>query len=196
MSDIEDRVRQLGQKFKTTSQDAIKRQVDDPIQALRERIAAQSQGQAGQGQQGAPGAAMGRPMGAQMPRNEIPEVLPNDPRMSSQDQELRMGAMISAAENMQALRDREAKMRQQMELEDEVKAQEQAEFDPASYKPVNREAITPPAKFGNLKSRLSEQGALTSQDMQKFAAPKEGAIELSEDPEEQARQMAAARLGQ
>jgi indole-3-glycerol phosphate synthase len=183
MSDIENRLRQMGQQFQSAGQDVIKRKVDDPLQALRDRIAQQSAGQGSAAPAQSPSPDM--LMGASPERPLIPEVRANSPSMGAVDQESRMAAMIAAAENMSRLKEKERAMQLQMVQEDEARAQDQAAFDPSSYQQVPKPGQQPQPRFQALRQSLAPA-----------AAPQVGAIELSEDPEEQARQIAMARRGQ
>lgn len=191
MADFEGRVRGLGrridQRIGKPVQKVIKENVDDPLDVIRARMAAAMAGPP----QPQPDTSMDTPMNTE--RQPMAPGVPQDQRDS------RTNAMLAAAENMKALKERESAMRMKLDQEDAVRAQEEANFDPSSYKPYNREEspITPPARFGGLKAKMQgEQGALTNQDVNAMAPPpQQGMIELSEDPEEQQRQIAAARLG-
>lgn len=191
MADFEGRVRGLGQRINRgvnqPVQKVIKENVDDPLDVLRARMASAFQGPP----QPQPDTSMDTPMNT--------EARPMAPGVPQADRDSRTNAMLAAAENMKALKERESAMRMKLDQEDAVRAQEEANFDPSAYKPYQREesAITPPARFGGLKAKMQgEQGALTQQDVNTMAPqPQQGLIELSEDPEEQQRQIAAARLG-
>lgn len=205
MADFEDALHKRGKQFTDWSRGIVKDKLDDPIEKMRqERAAAASQAQ---GMRAASGSTS-RIDPRQMPMR--PEVA--GPAGIPQDiQDSRTSAMIAAAENISRIKEREAAQRGQYEAEDAMRAQEEASFDPSSYKeykrPGQQEAGITAPQIGGLGQAQGEQGVMTDQDTARFQGlkakmqaaqpqPQQGMIELSEDPEEQARQIAAARAGQ
>lgn len=163
----------------------IKKNIDDPLDAVRAKIAAQFSPKPGPG----PDTTFDTPI--RTDGNEVgPSQLPPD------QEEARMQGMLAAAENMKRLKEKEAAMRMKLDAEDAAFKQREAEFDPSQYKEYKRpgqqeEAITPPARFGGLKARMQgERGAVTQPEPQP-----QGMIELSDDPEEAQRQIEAAHRG-
>lgn len=197
MADFQGKVRGLGQKFQQAGQELIKDNVDDPIQAklaeFARRSAEQSAGSMPQGKPQQPPMSNGYQL---RPGDKvIPQVLPDDPNAPESQKQARMAAMIAATENLSRIKEKEAAQRGQYEAEDALRAQEEAEFDPSLYKKVERQGgqpgqdgqpITPP-RFGGLQAQM--------QKSQPVAAPQQGMIELSEDPEEQQRQIEMAHRG-
>lgn len=171
MSDA-NRFQRLGQRFQQGGQELIKQNIDQPLDQMRME------------QQVAPTA---RPQGslsnpnfqAALPIN-APEV-PMQPGASPEFDQ----SQVSGLEAYQRLIERDKAQRQQMEMADAARKQQAMEDARAEYKPFQQ-----------------EQGALTQQDIGKFQrlkerlAPQQGAIELSQDPEEMQRQILKARLGQ
>lgn len=188
-----DDIRNKLQQRVKAQQNYIGRNVDIPLQdnldVLRDRMANAFSGPPKPG----PDTSMDTPMTMGTDTAMLP---PNAPQGL---QDTRQNAMIAAAENMSRLKEKESAMRMKLDQEDAVRAQEDANFDPSSYQKVPRQetAITPPARFGGLQARMQgERGTLTDQDVNAMAPQAQaGPIELSEDPEEQQRQIAAARLG-
>lgn len=178
MASLGDRVRQKNDAIRA----GIKKNVDDPLDLLRARLSGAFDGP--------------QPRDTADHSRDIPippngdDAMPNNPNMAPADQQMRTNAMIAAAENMQRLKEKETAMRRGLEAEDAAANQREAEFDMSQYKPVpkpGQEPVTPPSRFGNLQAKMAGQ--------QPMPQPQEpmGAIELSEDPEIQARQIAEAR---
>lgn len=183
MAEWENRLRRAGQDFKESSQNMIKKQVDDPILRARRQREIDAQAQMPPPRQEMPN----RPM----PPPEVPSMEGQSP----EHQDMRMRAMLGAAENMKRIKEKEAAMRMNLEAEDAQMAQDRAEFDPSQYQRVPTSvqqaaapAIQPPARFGGLKARMQQQAAPPQSEQV-------GAIELSEDPEEMQRQIESIRLG-
>lgn len=181
MADFESKIRKAGQKMRQVAvdpvQEYIKQQIDLPLQA---QLAGQS-GLSAQPQ--APGLT---PRRGDMAAPAPDEVLPNAPTMRPEEQQMRMQAMIAAAENMRKLQEREQLRRLEMDQEDQRRSMEAAQFDPSSYKHVPKPGSSPitPPSVGGVRPQVKPQ-------MQEMT----GAIELSEDPEEMQRQIQNARLG-
>jgi alpha-ketoglutarate-dependent taurine dioxygenase len=186
MADIENYLRNKGQALQQGMKQKIKAGFDDPVQ---QKLAAIAEAKAKQ-KLAAEAAAMSGVSGSdpfQAPPLP-PEVQPNSPTMSLQDQNSRMNAMINAPEAMAALKQKEAQMRQRMEMEDAIRAQEQAEFDPSSYQKVPR--------FNQLKAAMQPVAKRAPAPPPTLnPPPQSGMIELSEDPEEMQRQIEAAHRG-
>lgn len=202
MADFEGKVRGLGKRFQDAGQQYIKQQVDDPVQQLREEMARrQAEKAKAEVMAGAPPPQMnGQRMPGYQPRpgdKVIPHVLPDDPNAPESQKQARMAAMIAATENLSRIKEKEAAQRGQYEAEDAERAQAERDFDPSQYKKVERpgqdgQPITPP-RFGGLAAQMQQ----VQQQAAAQVPESSGMIELSEDPEEQQRQIAEAhaRMG-
>lgn len=176
MADL-NRFRRLGQQFTQEGQDLIRRNIDEPVQDMRQRaIDAEAVEKI---------KAMRAAQQSQQP------IAPSQPEaqlgaMTGQD----FNSMMSAMDAQIELNRRDKAMRQQMEMEDAARKLQEIEQANAQYQPYKRQ-------------EQPEIGNLTTDDMQRFSRlkqvlqpPQQGMIELSEDPEEMQRQIQRARLGQ
>lgn len=171
MADFENKLHRLGRRIQEAPQQYVRQNIDIPVQQRLDQLRAPTS----------------------------PEVMGNmRPAQAQSDMDTaKLNAAMAVADNMQRLREREALMKAQMDTEDAARAKSESEFDPESYKMYAPKAEQQtPGRFNTLKSSMmGEQGALSPQDIRQFQPEPQGMIELSEDPEEQARQIAAARLG-
>ncbi len=180
MADL-NRFRALGQQFTQGGQNMIKQNVDDPIEAKRREVEQEAQFRQAnaRGRAALDSGDPTMPAGAMSTGGD--EVFPAHPEGLSD-------SMVAGLGDHANLLARDKQMKEQLMQQAAEQARSEAEFDPSQYKQVNR--------FQGLQQKL----APPPQVMPEVAAPlpptmQGGMIELSDDPEEQQRQIDAARMG-
>lgn len=178
MADL-NRFRRLGQQFTQEGQDLIRRNIDEPIQDMRQRVI---DAQAVEQMKALRSAQQPQPMAPSSPQSEQQLGAVTGPDFNS---------VMSAMDAQIELNRRDKAMRQQMEMEDQARKLEEIERAGAQYQPY--------------RGNANEMGALNDSEAQRFARLKQalqpqpqqqGAIELSMDPEEMQRQIEKAHRGQ
>lgn len=130
--------------------------------------------------------AMAAKMSAQ-PGMDLPDH--DDPSMSPENAQLKQASLAQAPEQMAAAA---AKLRQQAALDQAHEAMMNQPIDTAGYQDVPTTAQKQANRFQGLQDKIQNQKTITKQDIHKAIAP-HAPIEMSDDPEEAERQIAAAR---
>lgn len=177
-----DKLRRAGEQITQAGQESLRRNVDAPLDQAREAIRKLAEAKVA--------SQMPQPqMGASMPG--LPRVQP--PSEVSQVANPMPGgftaSQVAGLNDYAKLLERQKEIAAQVDADEAARAQSQAEFDPSQYQER-------PSRFQQLRQAVQSPRQVQPQVTVPQPIPQQGAILLSEDPEEAQRQIEAARRGQ
>lgn len=173
-----DALRRFGKEITEGGQEFIDQNIDKPIDKVRADRAIQALAQ-----------QKAQAQMAEAQRSQQPLFQPPPPEIAKPLAGGFSGSQVAGLDQMQELKQRDAKMKAMLEAEAAAQAQSEAEFDPSSYQTHGQAPAPAPApeRFQTLRQNMTPAP-------QPAAPAATGPIEMSDDPDQMAFQLAKTRL--
>ncbi len=176
------KLRRAAQQFQQAGQQGIRENIEEPIidparEAIRKLAEAKVASEVGQQ----------APMGESLQMQRARQV--NAPQVANPIAGGFTASQVQGLDDYSRLLQRQKEIAAQVDAEEAARAQSQAEFDPSQYQER-------PSRFQQLRQAVQSPRPVQPKVTVPQSMPQQGAILLSEDPEEAQRQIEAARRGQ